>query len=194
MKFIPNIVTLIRILIIPWIPYVYLKLNLTWLALILVILAALTDFLDGFIARRFHATSLLGQVLDPLADKLFLIVIIYTLFTTDALPQSFVFPFVGIELLFMLVAGFFWIYDKSYLVKAQPVGKIATALFFLLSILSFTPIEGQYLIPGFYVILLLKVISTFTYGSYLIREIQRRKIETNRRQDAKVRKSVKDPD
>ena len=183
MKFIPNIITLIRILIIPWIPYVYLKLNLTSLALLLVVLAALTDFLDGFIARRFHATSFIGQVLDPLADKLFLIVIIYTLFTSDARTQSFVLPFIGIELVFIVVSGFFWIYDKTYLVKAGLFGKIATALFFLLSILSFTPFPGQYLIPGFYIVLFFKLISMVSYGSHLIKEIHRRKIQSSRHQD-----------
>lgn len=194
MKFIPNTITLIRILIIPWIPYVYLRLNITWLTLILVVLAALTDFLDGFIARRFHATSLVGQVLDPLADKLFLIVIIYTLFVTEALPQSFVVAFIGIELFFMIVAGFFWIYDKTYLVKAGPSGKMATALFFLLSALSFTPLPGHYLIPAFYVVLLLKLISMFSYGNHILKEIQRRKIQKSLKPEAEYPKSVKDPD
>lgn len=37
----------------------------------IVVLAGLTEFLDGFLARVFHWTSYFGQVLDPIADKLF---------------------------------------------------------------------------------------------------------------------------
>lgn len=175
MKFIPNLITMTRIFIIPWIPYVFFKLDSTQLALILVILAAFTDFLDGFLARRFNASSLLGQVLDPLADKLFLIVITFILFTTKALNQSFVSAFLFIELIFIVGGGFLWIYDDSLLIKAGPTGKVATALFFALSIFSFTPIPVTYIIPGFYMVLLLKVLSLYIYGSQIIREIKGRK-------------------
>lgn len=193
MKFIPNLITLLRIFIIPWIPYVYLKLNLTWLAFILVTLAALTDFLDGFIARRFHVSSLLGQVLDPFADKLFLVVIVYTLFTAHALPRSFVGAFVGLECVFIAVGGYLWFFDKMLLVKAGPSGKIATALFFLLSILSFTPLPAIYLIPGFYLVLFFKFVSMFAYGNHILRELRNRKIDKTRKKETH-RHSEKDPD
>ncbi len=180
MKFIPNIITLLRIFIIPWIPYVFISLNLKPMALVLVAFAAITDFLDGFIARRYMVTSLVGQVLDPLADKLFLLTIIFTLFTSQILPGTFVLLFLLIEAIFILVGGFLWFYNKSLLVKAGPLGKIATALFFLASLLSFTPVPFKPLLVLFYVVLILKLLSMFSYGNHILRELSRQRASKNK--------------
>lgn len=67
---IPNILSFIRILLIPvmiWLYIVHGK--YLWTAFVLVI-SALTDITDGFIARRFNTVSDLGKALDPIADKL----------------------------------------------------------------------------------------------------------------------------
>ncbi len=72
---IPNILTLLRIVLIPvfilafYLPY-------SWappLATILFILAALTDWLDGYLARRLDQMSAFGAFLDPVADKLMVV-------------------------------------------------------------------------------------------------------------------------
>ena len=68
---IPNSLTLVRIALIP--AFVYISLfseNLDWLAALLFSIAALTDWLDGFIARKLNATTRFGAFLDPVADKL----------------------------------------------------------------------------------------------------------------------------
>ena len=189
MKLIPNLITLLRIFIIPWIPYVFLHLKLKHLALLLVIIAAITDFLDGFIARRYSFVSLVGQVLDPLADKLFLITIVFTLFISQMLPKSFVLMFFSIEAVFILVGAFLWFYNKSYLVKAGPLGKIATVLFFIVSVLSFTRVPQGYLIPVFYLVLVFKLLSMFSYGSLILKEMQRQNSDK-----IKKKASAKDPD
>lgn len=169
MKHLPNIITTLRILIIPWIPYVFINLKLKGLTLFLVIAAAISDFLDGYLARKLDAGSLLGQVLDPLADKLFLLTIIYTLFASGDLPRNFVFSFLGIESIFIIAGGFLWLYNKDLLVKAGTKGKVATALFFIISILSFTPIPSNYLLPGYYLVMILKVLAMFEYGGQIFR-------------------------
>lgn len=81
----PNILTWVRIFagvltfaclgaavgVIPFVdPVVDLQFNLARLALLIFILGALTDFLDGFLARRLHAETAWGAVLDPIADKI----------------------------------------------------------------------------------------------------------------------------
>lgn len=68
----PNWLTLSRILVIPIIVVLVLMDNLTaqWFALSLYIVAALTDFFDGYLARKMNAVSSLGRMLDPIADKL----------------------------------------------------------------------------------------------------------------------------
>ena len=68
----PNLLTFSRILVIPLLVvtfYVQSPLG-NWLALILFILAGVTDFLDGYVARSMNLVSRLGRFLDPIADKL----------------------------------------------------------------------------------------------------------------------------
>ena len=74
---IPNLITLSRIVLIPliiglyYVPYAYLSdhdKNLS--ATIVFILAAATDWLDGYLARRLNQMSAFGEFLDPVADKL----------------------------------------------------------------------------------------------------------------------------
>lgn len=186
MKYLPNLITCLRILIIPWIPYVYKTLDSPSLALALVVFAAFTDFLDGFLARRFKATSIVGQALDPLADKLFLIVILHTLFSAQNLPAWLFYAYIALELFFILISAFLWFYEKDLIVKAGPFGKVATALFFLFSVLSFTSIPKHYLLPGFYLIFFIKVLAMINYGTQILQEISRKK---------KLHyKSKKDPD
>lgn len=66
---IPNILTMFRIGLIPVFMYLYLSGHFVP-ALIVIGLSALSDVLDGFIARKFHLVTTLGKVLDPIADKL----------------------------------------------------------------------------------------------------------------------------
>ena len=70
---IPNILSIIRICLIPLIVYLYLFTELSWLAGIFIILSGLTDIVDGYIARKFNQVSDLGKILDPIADKLTLL-------------------------------------------------------------------------------------------------------------------------
>jgi cardiolipin synthase len=65
----PNVLTLLRILAIPFFA-IALWYGHHWQAFFVFAAAALTDLLDGYIARRFNQTSDLGAVLDPAADKL----------------------------------------------------------------------------------------------------------------------------
>ena len=68
----PNIITFLRFLLLP--PVVLLLLNRRYDAALLVFaVAGFSDALDGFLAKRYHWTSRLGALLDPLADKLMLV-------------------------------------------------------------------------------------------------------------------------
>lgn len=69
---IPNLLTILRILLIPVFVLVY-YLPTSWaniFACIIFVIAALTDLLDGYLARKLNQTSRLGEFLDPVADKL----------------------------------------------------------------------------------------------------------------------------
>ncbi|MBP3728914.1 MAG: CDP-alcohol phosphatidyltransferase family protein [Lachnospiraceae bacterium] len=67
---IPNILTMVRILLIPVFLWINLGLHNPPLSAVVLALSFFTDFLDGFIARKFHMVSDLGKALDPIADKL----------------------------------------------------------------------------------------------------------------------------
>lgn len=67
---IPNLLSLFRIILIPFIVWAYCGINNPYLSLGLIVLSALTDIVDGFIARKFNMVSDFGKVLDPIADKL----------------------------------------------------------------------------------------------------------------------------
>jgi cardiolipin synthase (CMP-forming) len=71
-------ITLLRILLTPFVIY-YIHLQTWSLAALFFVIAAATDLVDGFIARRFNQQSSLGQLLDPLADKCLIMGTLYTL-------------------------------------------------------------------------------------------------------------------
>lgn len=88
----PNILTLLRILLIPIFTIAY-YLPLPWahvLATALFVLAALTDWLDGYLARRLDQHSALGAFLDPVADKL-IVTIALVLIIADVRVRELVF-------------------------------------------------------------------------------------------------------
>ena len=77
----PNYLTVIRIVIIPLVAlFLLINTDLSrWIALLLYCLAGLTDFFDGYIARKTGQSSALGRFLDPIADKLLVATIIIIL-------------------------------------------------------------------------------------------------------------------
>ncbi|PIQ33299.1 MAG: CDP-diacylglycerol--glycerol-3-phosphate 3-phosphatidyltransferase [Zetaproteobacteria bacterium CG02_land_8_20_14_3_00_50_9] len=81
----PNFLTLLRIVITPVIVY-FIYAEQIWLALGFMIIAGLTDMLDGLIARIFNQRTTVGTYLDPIADKILLISLVITLYHIDQLP------------------------------------------------------------------------------------------------------------
>lgn len=101
LKQIPNIISILRALSIFLICFALSQDALTWqwLAQVVFILAVLSDFLDGYLARRYHAISALGKVLDASVDKLFFFgLVLYFL-----LNGVFSFKILGVFLLLHLI-------------------------------------------------------------------------------------------
>jgi cardiolipin synthase (CMP-forming) len=76
-RHIPNLICLLRIALV-WPVAASLRNGNTGLALVLFTIAAVSDGLDGYLAKRFGWTSQLGKVLDPMADKLLLVTVFIT--------------------------------------------------------------------------------------------------------------------
>jgi len=87
---IPNLITYFRLLSIPFILVFYLSgiHILQLLAFIIFVLASLSDFLDGYLARKLNQTSLLGKILDPIADKL-LVILAFMMFINSDLLNTY---------------------------------------------------------------------------------------------------------
>ena len=66
----PNSLTLFRIFLVPFLVVVLLTKWSDWVGLGIFLVAAVTDFFDGYFARRLNKTTRLGALLDPIADKL----------------------------------------------------------------------------------------------------------------------------
>lgn len=72
MIYIPNLLTLARIGLVPWLVVLLQEGQYGW-SLAVFVIAGVSDALDGFIAKRFNAATQLGAILDPLADKALLV-------------------------------------------------------------------------------------------------------------------------
>jgi CDP-diacylglycerol--glycerol-3-phosphate 3-phosphatidyltransferase len=83
---IPNVLSALRLLGVPLFLYWALGTHQDGRAVLLLIAAGLSDYLDGKIARRFNQFSRLGQLLDPAADRLYIAATLIALVVRDGLP------------------------------------------------------------------------------------------------------------
>ena len=91
-----NILTLSRIFLAALIFILLMSPDGYFLALLLFFLAGITDYFDGYFARRYNATSQLGEILDPIADK---ILILFVLFGIAINLSSYLIGFIGASII-----------------------------------------------------------------------------------------------
>lgn len=103
----PNNLTLLRIAIIPVLVVLFLihKEWSLWTALALYTVGAITDFFDGYLARRWNMMSAFGRFLDPIADKLLVAAMLILIAGFDRLPGAWMIPAIIIMMREMLIAG-----------------------------------------------------------------------------------------
>ncbi len=88
-KHIPNIITIIRIALLPFVFLFYLTDFVPYsqyIAIAIFLIAAGTDFLDGMIARKYNLVSNVGKLLDPIADKMLYYSGLFLIIVTNILP------------------------------------------------------------------------------------------------------------
>ncbi len=102
----------------------------SWAALILFVIAAATDGLDGYVARSRGEISRFGTLLDPIADKVFGLLVFISLVWVDALPIS-LFYILALKELMLLVGGAVLLRGADRVVSARSLGKIATVVLFI---------------------------------------------------------------
>lgn len=132
-KHIPNILTIFRFILIPFI-----VLNLAndkyLAAFVIFTVSGLTDILDGFIARKFNFITNFGKLIDPLADKCTQIITLATLALKNIIPMWIIIIVILKE--FIMVAGASFLYGKELVVSSKWYGKLATVLFYIAIVCS----------------------------------------------------------
>lgn len=141
----PNRITIGRILLIA--PFVVCLLNqdkpggewFRWVAIAVFALMAISDFLDGYLARRLHDLSDLGKFLDPLADKLLITTAVVILSTSGVhlpeadggvmrLPNWAAVAAIGKDLLVCVGFGVILLATGKPHIEARLLGKLCTAV------------------------------------------------------------------
>jgi len=104
---IPNILTISRLAILPFMVVLFLvpKAWAAWTLLLLYIPAAVSDYFDGYYARLYNQVSQAGVFLDPIADKLFVGAILFMLVATGRLEEWWAVPALLIMMREIFIAG-----------------------------------------------------------------------------------------
>lgn len=163
----PNKLTVLRVILIPFF-VVFMLADLgswsKWAALGIFVAASITDWLDGFLARKYHLVTNFGKFMDPLADKLLVCSALICLVDLNRIPSWIVIIIIGREFVisgFRLIAS-----DNGVVIAANYWGKVKTVCQMIMIIVLIMNLGGwvqtveQILI---YASLILSVISLVTY-------------------------------
>lgn len=163
----PNKLTLFRVILIPFF-VVFMLVNITgnadkWIALIIFIIASLTDLLDGKIARKYNLITDFGKFMDPLADKLLVCSALICLVSLSKIPAWIVIIIIAREFIisgFRLIAA-----DNGRVIAASYWGKFKTTFQMIMVILMIADISQLFILTQIimYVALILTVVSLVDY-------------------------------
>ena len=154
---VPNILSLLRIFMIPVI--VFLMFNVSDQVfpylLIVYVFTVFLDFLDGFIARKFSLESDLGKIIDPLADKFLVLSLLFTLTLKFDFPVWLAFLIVLRDVL-ILWASFLLFKGKKVIKPSLVIGKFTFGLLSLLIFIFIVDLSENidlFLLKRFFVVL-----------------------------------------
>jgi cardiolipin synthase len=124
----PNVLSFMRLLLVPVFLVLLAQGEDAW-ALVVLSIASFTDWLDGFLARRWNQVTRLGQLLDPAADRLYIFAALIGLAWRDLVPWWIVLIVVGRDV-FLLVLGIILANFGFGPLSVHQLGKIATFCLF----------------------------------------------------------------
>jgi len=131
---VPNVLTMLRMVMIPVFIYVFflpIKNSMLWAALVYA-LAAITDYFDGMIARKYNLITNFGKLFDPLADKLLQIAAVACMVIADVMPAWFL-VFYLVKEAIQIIGGAFLL-KSGVVVSANIFGKVASVLFYVATV------------------------------------------------------------
>ncbi|MCR9156430.1 MAG: CDP-diacylglycerol--glycerol-3-phosphate 3-phosphatidyltransferase [Rhodobacteraceae bacterium] len=129
---VPNILTLLRLLAAPGVALMFLYFSrpaADWFALTLFVLAAITDWFDGYLARAWKQESKLGAMLDPIADKAMVVIALMVIVGYSSMSPWLVLPATFILFREVFVSGLReFLGDTAGTLKVTPLAKWKTTL------------------------------------------------------------------
>ncbi len=144
---IPNIMSMFRLLLVPFIIWSYVGLKSPILTIILLALSALTDVFDGIIARKFNMVSDLGKALDPFADKITQVTVVLCL----AFTYPMLWFLLGICVFretCMGILGYLTIRKTNRVPYAHWYGKVSTVVLYASALALLLPELLHYEMPA----------------------------------------------
>jgi len=187
-RHIPNILTLFRIVLVPvYLLCLYLigGANGSLLALIVFVIAGITDYFDGMLARKFQSISDFGKIADPLADK---IIVSVALITIAISPMHFISIIIVIIIIFRELTVTLlrsWYQKKDIYVAANIWGKLKTTLQMIGIIAALAFHAGRFWIPSlranevviikgieifFWFVVVITIVSGITYLPFMTKK------------------------
>ncbi len=177
LKYIPNSLSLVRILLV--FPMIYFLYHDNFIGILLLCLAiVLSDYFDGFLARKWKATSTTGKVLDPIADKICVVVIGIALVVIRKYPVPLVMVLIARDIL-ILGASLYTIRKLNEIPVSNTIGR-TTVGFISASMLVYLFDLKPLMMPSVIAVLIMIPISLFSYSRRLIRLIKSRRGEIPR--------------
>lgn len=177
---VPNILSALRLALAAWFPFAPLSCRLA-----ILITAGLTDFADGYIARRYRVTSWVGGLLDAIADKLFVLSVLLTFTVGDELRWWQALLLLTRDFAVGFIAAYAAAAGKWYAFRhmsARLPGKLTTAALFLFFILAVTlPARGPAMQAAFVTTASLSVLAAV---DYLLQFFHARRLDRTAKPDA----------
>jgi cardiolipin synthase len=156
---VPNLLTIIRFILIPIYVAVFAAGHVMW-AFVIVLAAGLTDILDGYIARSRGLVTRMGEMLDPLADKLMLITVIISLMVAGYIPWFAAVP-IFIRDAGMIIGSAVFHFRGKRTVPANAMGKLTTVLYYLAVL--FIVFRFDFAITWLWFVIAFSFITSFVY-------------------------------
>jgi cardiolipin synthase len=125
---VPNLFTFLRLAGVPLFLWLVFGLHAEGWAVVVLAIGGTSDWVDGFLARRLNQTSRLGELLDPLADRLYIVVTVIALTIRDVIPLWFTLALLARELLL----GLCLLVLRHYGYGPPPVHYVGKAATFIL--------------------------------------------------------------
>jgi cardiolipin synthase len=166
---IPNLITLARILLVPIVVWAIATPGAMWIAFVLFLVAGVSDAIDGYLAKRFGMTSVLGAYLDPLADKALIVSIYLTLGINNLIPRWLVILVVSRDILIVGGIMLAWVIGNPLKIKPLLVSKLNTVAQIAFACVVLGSLGFNYELPTLTLILmgLVAVLTLLSIAAYV---------------------------